>query len=159
MFPRGASRRTVRIWLFSAAFSYFVPERICSDQRRRKRTEKTTSAIAARIATRSAIRGVNRYGSSIRGSGGRKRPPPVVGLLANGVDPLDAVAALERAQQDAGEAVEGPGQDQVEQDALEERRPEHGARGRGLAEHEVEGERAERVQERDHRDGDEGRVC
>ena len=115
MFPLGASRRTVRIWLFSAAFSYFVPERIWSDQSRRKRTAKTTSATAARIATRSAIRGVKRYGSSILGSGGRKRfPPPAVGLLANGVDPLDSVAPLERAQQEAGEAVHGPGQDQVE---------------------------------------------
>src|SRR6476620_10173074 len=98
--PRGASRRTVRIWLFSAAFSYLVPERIWSDQRRRKRTAKTASAIAARIATRSAIFGVKRYGSSTRGSRGSNRPcrPPVAGLLAKGVDPLDALTAVGQAQ-------------------------------------------------------------
>src|SRR4029450_4824474 len=133
--PRGASRRTVLSWLFSAAFSYFVPERIWSDQSRRKRTAKTPSAIAARIATRNAIFGVKRYGSSTRGSRGRKRPARgAVGLLANRVDPLDALAAVGLADDEAREAVDGPGQDQVEDDPLEERRPEHRSRRGGLTE-------------------------
>jgi hypothetical protein len=46
--------------LFSAASTYLVVERICSDQSRRKSTAKTASAIAPRIATRNAIRGVRR---------------------------------------------------------------------------------------------------
>ena len=58
--PRCASIENVLIWLSSAACSYFEPERICSDHSRRKSTAKTTSAIAARIAMRSAIRGVKR---------------------------------------------------------------------------------------------------
>jgi hypothetical protein len=139
--PRGASRRTVLSWLFRAAFSYFVPERIWSDQSRRKRTAKTASAIVARIATRNAIFGVKRYGSSTRGSRGRKRP---------------ALVAVGLAHDEAREAVDGPGQDQVEGDPLEERRPEHHSRRGGLAEDEVEGERADRVEEGDHADRDEG---
>src|SRR3954466_15470420 len=122
MFPRGASRRTVRIWLFSAAFSYFVPERICSDHRRRKSTPKTTSAIAARIATRSAIRGVKRYGSSTRGSRGRKRAVRLPVVLANGVDPLDTLSPRRlTAQDEADERVDGPDEKHVQRNRLKER--------------------------------------
>ena len=66
--PRCASIENVLIWLSSAACSYLEPARICNDHSRRKSTAKMTSAIAARIATRSAIRGVKRYGSSTLGS-------------------------------------------------------------------------------------------
>ena len=85
---RGAPR-----WSRAAAGSppppsrYLSGERIWSDHSLRKRTPKAMSAKPPRMATRIAIRGVRRYGSSTFGSGGRKlgsgcagasqrRPPP-----------------------------------------------------------------------------------
>src|SRR6478672_5343951 len=127
--PRCASIENVLIWLSSAACSYLEPARICSDQSRRKSTAKMTSAIAARIATRSAIRGVKRYGSSTRGSRGRKRSARFP-VLANDVDPLDTLAPRRLAAQDeADERVDGPDQQHVQRDRLEEGAPEDGARG------------------------------
>src|SRR5438067_793550 len=91
--PRCASIGDVRSWLSSAAASYFEPERIWSDHSRSKSTAKTASAIAARMATRSAIRGVKRYGSSTLGSGGKKRSPRLpVPVLANDLDSLHVLA-------------------------------------------------------------------
>ena len=46
------------------------PERTCSAHRRRNSVAKMSSTTPPRIATRSAICGVRRYGSSTRGSAG-----------------------------------------------------------------------------------------
>src|SRR3954465_13563907 len=124
--PRCASIGNERIWLFRAACSYFVPERIWSDQSRRKSTANTASAIAAMIITRAAMRGVKRYGSSTRGSGGRKRALAVLPTLANDRDPLDPVAARRLlAQDEPDEGVGPPDEERVQRDRLEERAPEH----------------------------------
>src|SRR5438874_7953606 len=109
------------------------------------------------MATRSAIFGVRRYGSSTRGSGGRKRGSrarwPV---LAKEVHLRDRLApALGRAERTAHERVDRPGQDQIERDALEERVEQDDAGRCRLAEHEVEREGAERVEEGDDAHGEE----
>src|SRR5437867_992709 len=91
------------------------------------------------------------------GSGGRKRGSrarwPV---LAKEVYLLGLLAApLGRAERAADERVDGPGQDQVESDSLEQRVEQDDPRGSRLAEHVVERERAEGVEEGGDADGEE----
>src|SRR5918996_788184 len=126
-----------------------------SAQSRMNSTEKTVSASTPRIAMRSAIWGVTRYGSSTRGSGGRKRgslperldrsghlPPPPRRDAENTADECD--------QRVSDQEIEGEGR---QQDSDEER---NGADGR--AEHEMEDGRAESKSDRRKRDGDELRL-
>ena len=71
--PRCASIGSLRTRLLFACARYLSPERTCSAQRRRNSTAKIVSARKPSTATRSASCGVSRYGSSTRGSPGRKR--------------------------------------------------------------------------------------
>src|SRR5438445_399779 len=109
------------------------------------------------MATRSAILGVSRYGSSTRGSGGRKRPPRAP-VLAKEAHLPDALRPGRGRKQAPDECVDRPGQDQVERDPLEQGVDQNRARRRRLAEDEVQGEGAERVKEGDQGYRDERRV-
>src|SRR5215831_15390220 len=86
-------------------------------------TANTASARKPSTATRRASCGVRRYGSSTRGSRGRKRrlrgsscPLPKETHLVR------AVGDLDRREQPAYEAVDGPGQEQVPEQLRGQRR-------------------------------------
>src|SRR5580765_7127072 len=120
---------------------------------------RAASATAPRTAIRSAILGVKRYGAATRGSGGRKRGRRArVPVLAKELHPLHALGPHGRREQAPDEGVDRPRQEQVQRDRLEQRVEEDDAGRRRVAEDEVEEERTERVEDRDHRDGDERRV-
>src|SRR5262249_54674741 len=165
-----ASSGIDRSWLFTAACRYCGPERTCSAQSRKKRTPKTAIAAPPRIAICSAICGVSRKGSATPGVDGRnvRGPAPFVGgrrrrlragrtsVLAKQLHLLEA--GRRRAEEAAAKRVHRQRQDQVE-DQLERKRVQKHPRGRGrVVEHVVEDQRADRVQQRHHCDGDERRV-
>src|SRR5512132_2337944 len=129
--PRGASIRTDRSWLSSAAWRYCGPERTCSAQSRKKSAPKTASATAPMIAIRSASWGVNRYGLSTRGSGGRNRFEPVRGgrVLAKEPHLRDALRLGREREQAPDERVHRQGQEQVQPDLRRQRVEQHHARG------------------------------
>src|SRR5437870_428847 len=151
MMPRGASTRTVRSWLFSATRRYWCPARISSAHSRRKSAPKTTTAIVPRIATRSASCGVRRYGSAVRGSGGRKL------LLAKQPHLVRAVAPRRRTQELFHEPVDGRREDEVERDRRHERVEQHAPHGDGIADEEVQQHLSDGVQNGD--DGDRHERC
>src|SRR4051794_24772638 len=159
MRPRGASSRSRRTWLFCASCRYELPESTCSAHSRRNRIAKIARASAPRIAMRSAICGVSRYGSVTRGSGGRKRREPSRwALLAKEPHLADAVGQLGRREEPAAERVDRHRQEEVERQLGRERVDEHRAGWRRLAEEEVQRQASERVQDRHDPDGQERRV-
>src|SRR5271170_124477 len=89
--------RIVRTRLSFASARYLSPESTWSAQRRRKSTAKMASATKPRIATRSASCGVSRYGSSTRGSDGRKRRDSRSAKEAHLVDTVVHVGRREEA--------------------------------------------------------------
>src|SRR5207244_5429481 len=118
--PRGAWTGSERNWLFCAVRRYCVPCRTCSAQRRSTSAPNTRIVSTPRIASRSARRGVSRYGSSMFVLGGRKRRDGLrVAVLAKQPDLLRALAPVERAQQPAAEPEGGSGQHEVEHDRWE----------------------------------------
>src|ERR1044071_500737 len=129
IWPRGASIRTERIWLSSAARRYCGPESTCSAQSRKKRTPNASSATAARIPIRSASCGVKRYGDSTRGSGGRKRPerlrPARAPVRAKGSHPVHSCLGCADGEQPPHERVHRQGQQQVEEHLGGERVEQH----------------------------------
>src|SRR4051794_30555126 len=155
--PRGACTRTVRSWLFWAARRYSVPFRTCSAQSRSSSTAKTVSVSIPRTPIRSAIRGVRRYGSAVRGSGGRNRRD--LERSAKQPDLGGALGPLGRRQDPPDRGVHRECDQEVEEDGRHERVDEHGA-GRGvLPEHEVEHQRADREQDADDGDREQRRVA
>src|SRR5688572_27866351 len=128
-----------------------------SAQRRKKTTAKTTIASTPNTASLSAICGVKRYGSSTRGSGGRKLGTPGPRsrmVLDTGRHTLPADAGDLRREDPRAEPVERIGEQHVErqggqQDAEEEVRGRH-----GQPQHEVEDRRAERDPDRPEGDRD-----
>src|SRR6202022_976611 len=100
-----------------AVFRYCEPDSTCSAQSLRKRTPNTPSATTPRIATRSAIFGVKRHGSSTRGWCGRKRREETRGSAKQ--SHLLRLEPLERRQQPAHQRVYRSGQEQVEEQARE----------------------------------------
>src|SRR5712691_10860584 len=157
--PRCACTRTVRSWLFSAARRYCVPESTCNAHSRRKRAAKTANASTPRTPIRSASRGVSRYGSAARGSGGRKRRDRTRTRLAKQPHLSRAVRPLRRRHHPADERVDGNGQQEVDHHSHGQRVDEDESRRRRLPEHEVQDERAELVQHGDHGDREQRRVC
>src|SRR5262249_33248992 len=156
--PRCASIGSVRTRLSFAFARYLSPARTCSAQRRRKSTANTASARNPSTATRSASCGVRRYGSSTRGSRGRKRRlRGSSGPLAKETHLVRAVANLDRREQPAHEAVDRPGQEEVPEELRRQRRDDVVGR-HGAAEEEPEGKAAEGVEHRHHEDGQIGRV-
>src|SRR3954471_6738553 len=165
--PRGASRGIERNWLFRAACRYCGPESTWSDQRRKNRIPKTAIATPPRIAILIASCGVSRNGSATPGVGGRNGREPLPfdegrrRLLRPGRTPVLAkqLHLLEptrrRAEEPAAERVDRQRQDQVEDQLEGEGVQEHPRRRRRVPEHVVEDERADRVEERDDRNGDE----
>src|SRR5215210_3111797 len=151
--PRRASIRIVRSWLFCAARRYCSPERTYSAHRRRNRIAKTASASAPRIANRNASLGVSRYGSTTLGSGGRKRDE-----RRSAKEPDLRPWPLGAAEEPADECVDRDREQQVEQDRRHERRAQHGRRVDGIAEHDAQRERPERVDDRHHGDREQRRV-
>src|SRR5205823_14185372 len=117
------------------------------------RIPKTAIATAPRIAIRNANCGVSRNGSATRGSRGRKvrgSPAPVrarTPVLAKQPHLLEA--ACGRAEEAAAERVDRQRKDQVEEELERQRVDEHALRRGGVAEHVVEDERADRVEDRD----------
>src|ERR671914_122514 len=103
-----------------------------SAQRRKKSAQKIVTASTPRTAMRIAICGVTRYGSSTRGSGGRKPGRPVAGL--------DSGAHLSAHPRRDGEdpppeRVERIAEEHVQRERRQENRDEEvGCRQRG-AEH------------------------
>src|SRR5215203_2825536 len=99
------------------------------------------SASPASTPTRRASCGVNRYGSAVRGSGGRKRPDGERRSgyeLAKELDLADAVAERRAVERAAAEGEHRPRDGEVEHEGREQRL-EEGAPGRELlAEEEVE---------------------
>src|SRR5215212_3700360 len=149
--PRGASTLIVRSWLLRAARRYCVPESTCSAQSRKNRIPKTASVIAPRMPILSASCGVRRYGSSTRGSRGRKRP---AGVLANDRHLHAARRGITRVrEQPPDDRVDRHCQEQVEgqrgRHRVDQRRPGLDR----LSEEEVESELADGEEERDHGDG------
>src|ERR1044072_6927437 len=145
IWPRGASIRTERSWLSSAAWRYCGPESTCSAHSRKKSTPKTARATAPRIPMRRASCGVNRYGLSTRGSGGRNRFEPVRGTRVLAKEPhLRGALRLRREREQAPrERVHREGQQQVQRDLCRQRVDQHALRGDGVAEHVVEDQCAE----------------
>src|ERR671931_63167 len=125
--------------------------------RRRKSTVKTTTASVPRIARRSASRGVRRYGSSTRGSLGRNRSAS--GRLGKKPNLRHRGARPRLSHHAPHERVDRNGESQVEDHRRHERDQQHLASGGRLPEHEVEDQRAELVEHRDHRDRKQRRVC
>src|SRR6476620_10851232 len=168
--PRGASSGIDRSWLFRAAWRYCGPESTCSAQSLKKRIPKTAIAIPPRIASRRASWGVSRNGSATPAVGGRNglEPEPLVEGRRRRLRPV-RVSVLSkqlhlleparwRTEEASAERIHRHGQDQVE-DQLERKRVHERTRRRGrVAEHVVQDERPERVEDRHHRDGDERRV-
>ena len=132
--PRCASIENVLIWLSSAACSYFEPdedlqrpqpqEEHREDDERDRGEDRDAQGhprreevglLDPRVAREEAA-GAVAGASQRRGSSRRAR------------------AAAARAQDEADERVDGPDQEQVQRDRLEERAPENRARGRGVAE-------------------------
>src|SRR5205823_1195300 len=96
---------------------------------------------------------------STRGSGGRKRGRGARRpLLAKEPDSLEALCAVGRPQDATSETVDRDRDEQVERDVLKERAHENVPRGRRIAEHEVQDQGTEGVQERDNGDGEKGGV-
>src|SRR5688500_16156241 len=136
--PRCAWRRKLRIWLFCASDRYWSPEITCRAQSRKKSAQKTMMASTPKIPRRTAIWGEKRYGSSTRGSGGRK-PGPRDGSLAGLDSGAHLAADAHTGRQQAGaEAVQRVGEEHVEREAREQHGEEELRRGDGLPEHEVE---------------------
>src|SRR5919201_5766300 len=118
---------------------------------RRNRTAKTTNATVPRIAIRNASCGVRRYGSSTRGSPGRKR---ILGKELN----LGVLDSRLRPEEPPADEVDRPGHEQVQPDPLEERVEQDRPRGRRLAEDVTEQKLADPVEERRDGDREVGRV-
>src|SRR5436305_8371938 len=166
--PRGASSGIERSWLFTAACRYCGPESTCSAQSLKKRTPKTAIAMPPRIAIRRAIWGVSRNGSATPGGGGMKvrGPEPFVEgrrlrlartpVLAKQLHLLEP--ARRRAEETPAERIDGQRQDQVEDQLERKRVQQHPRRRGGVAEHVVEDERADGVEQRHDRDREERRV-
>src|SRR5204862_706518 len=143
---------TVRSWLFSAVFRYCEPESTCSAQSRRKSTPKTPSATTPRMATRSAIRGVNRQGSSMRGSGGMKRRD---GTRDSTKQPhLLRLEPLARAEEPAHERIDGGGQEEAEEHARQQPVDENRAGGAAVAQEGVQEQRTDGVEDGDDEYGE-----
>src|SRR5436305_6645965 len=105
-------------------------------QRRRSSTVKTTTTSPPMIPSRSARRGVRRYGSSTRGSAGRNRS--VSERLAKQANLLHGGARLRLPQQTADERVDRDGEHEVDDHRRDERDQQHFAAWCRLAEDEVE---------------------
>src|SRR6266566_6224062 len=148
--PRCASIGSLRTRLLFAWARYLSPESTCSAHRRRNSTAKMVSARKPSTATRSASCGVSRYGSSTRGSPGRKR----LRFSAKQAHLVGAVGQLGRREQAPHEPVERPGEEQVPEHLRRQGR-DHLVGGHGIAEDEARHERSERVEHRDdeHREG------
>src|SRR5712691_128061 len=151
--PRGACKRTSRRWLFCAARRSCSPFKICNDQRRRKSTANTATASIPRIPIRTASFGVRRYGSSTRGSGGRKRRDRT--RLAK--QAYLSGNPFARMQQSPGQRVDGNRQDQI-QDDRRCQPAEDATRRRRLAQDETEHDRGSLIQEGDDSDRQHGGV-
>src|SRR5688500_14785178 len=124
-------------------------------QRRTKRTEKTVIASTPRMAMRSAIWGVTRYGSSTRGSDGRKRGKRVPMLDRSGRLSSPAWGDAEHA---ASERNEWIGDEEIEGESRQQHSDEERDRADRRAQHEMEDGGAEGERDRRERDGDELRV-
>src|SRR4051812_2916725 len=147
--PRCAGTRTERYEFAWAWSTYFVPARTCNAQRRRKRAAKTTSRSTLRIATRTTMRGVGRYGSTtVSAFASARRGGRAVVVLAKELHLGRVVAAVERPQQPAHERVDGRGQDQVQHDRRHDAARDR-ARRRPLPEHEVHEQQAQRIEDSD----------
>src|SRR5215210_709018 len=162
IWPRGASMRTERTWLFIAAWRYCGPESTCSAQSRKKSTPKAASATAPRIPIRSASCGVKRYGPSTRGSGGRKRSGPVGRLpllLAKEPDLRRALRSRREREQPPRDRVHGEGEKQVQRDLRRERFEQHAPGRDRVAEQVVQEQRPDLYEDGRHGDRDEGRMA
>src|SRR5436190_8114921 len=147
MSPRCASIGSVRTRLLFALARYLSPESTWSAHSRSKSTANTVSARKPSTATRRASCGVRRYGSSTRGSRGRKRRLRGSScLLPKETHLVRAVGDLDRREQPAHEAVDGPGQEQVPEDDGRQRYDDLVCRY-GAAEEEAEREGAEGVED------------
>src|SRR5262245_19786759 len=127
-----------------------------SAQRRKKSAQKMVTATTPRIAIRIAACGVTRYGSSTRGSGGRKPR----GRLLLGLDNRDYLTALTRRDREdpATEPIEGIREQKVQRERWKKHPREELRRRDRLSEHEVEDRRAEADADRPDRHRDERRV-
>src|SRR6185295_9723759 len=128
----------------------------CSAHRRKKSAQKIVTATTPRIAIRIAACGVTLYGSSTRGSGGRKPR----GRFVLGLDNRDHLPALTRRDREdpATEPVERIGEQKVQREGREEHPDEDLRRRDRLPEHEVEHRRPEADSDCPDGDRDEGRV-
>src|SRR4051794_33175931 len=109
MLPRGASTGIVRTRFVFASARYLLPESTWRAQTRRKSTANAARATEPSTATRSAICGVSRYGSSTRGSAGRNRRE----RRRSGKQPhlVHAVGELGRREDPPRQRIDGPDQD------------------------------------------------
>ena len=143
----------------------------CSARRRntsRRRGSAATRAAARARRRRERDRSEDRDAQGRPGSEEVRLLDPRVGreeaagarpaMLANRLDPLDAFSPVERRQHDPGERVHRPGQDEGSARSPGRACP-RGRRAQAQGpEHEAERQRADGVQEGDHRHRDEGRV-
>src|SRR4029453_2783250 len=140
MGPRSASVDLGWSRLSCAVRRNSFPERTWSDQSRTKRTPNAARTRNPRIPIRKRSCGVSRYGTSTRGSRGRKRPGRIgTGRLANELHLRRALGRLEQ-QLDEGEDREG--QEQVERDRRGQLVDEGDFRAGGAAQGKAHTERA-----------------
>src|SRR3954451_23518118 len=124
---------------------------------RRNTAAKTSSTTPPSTATRRAICGVRRYGSSTPGVGGRNvRPLP--SALAKETHLPRPLTPVERRQELRHDPVDGRREDQVQRDRRDERLDEDAPRRDRVAEQEVQHEHSDGVEDRDDGDGHERRV-
>src|SRR5918994_3538722 len=104
-------------------------------QSRKNREQKIVTASTPRMAIRIAICGVTRYGSSTRGSGGRKPGRPVAGL-----DSRAHLSAHTRrdGEDPPAERVERIAEEHVQRERRQQHRDEEVRGGQRGAEHEME---------------------